>query len=98
MHVSKAKVIFFRVLMWGGIGLAAIGTLFYYADETLIDGSLALLAGGLLISFVGGCCLRRLFRCPNCKTNVLGKESSIDLRSSACPKECPNCQTPIEFV
>lgn len=97
MRVSKTKVIICRVLMWGGLGLAAIGTLFYYADETLLDGSLILLAGGLLISFVGGVLLRRLFRCPNCKTNVLGKESSIDLRSSACPKECPNCHTPIEF-
>lgn len=97
MRVSKKKVIACRVLMWGGLGLAAIGTLLYYADESLLNGSLILLAGGLLISFVGGSLLRRLFRCPNCKVNVLGKESSIDLRSSACPKECPNCHTPIEF-
>lgn len=90
--VSKKLLILTRILMWGGLALAAVGTVFFYVStEAFLNLSIALLAGGIVVSLLSSFCMRRLFRCPNCKKNVLGNQSSIDLRNSNCPDRCPHC-------
>lgn len=90
--VSKKKLLATRVIMWGGIVLAALGAiLFYISSEDFGMASIALLAGGLIVSIVGASCMKRLFRCPSCGKSVLGTDSGVDLRTSNCPKRCPNC-------
>ncbi len=90
--ISKKKLLATRVLMWGGIGLAALGAiLFYISSDTFGSASVALLGGGLVVSLLGATCMKRLFRCPSCGKNVLGNESGVDLHTSSCPDRCPYC-------
>ncbi|MGM9607495.1 MAG: hypothetical protein ACI3XJ_08345 [Oscillospiraceae bacterium] len=90
--VSKKKLLATRIIMWGGIGLAALGAiLFYISSDTFGTASIALLAGGLIVSLLGATCMKRLFRCPNCRKSVLGSDSGVDLRTSNCPSRCPHC-------
>lgn len=98
MQISKKTVYVFRVIMWGGLVLAAIGALLYYAEPNMINISLILLGGGLILSLVGAALMRRLFRCPHCKTNVLGDDSSIDLRMTKVPSSCPRCGSKVELT
>ncbi len=98
MQVSKIKIIAFRFVMWGGIALAAIGAIVFYAFPDNVDLSIILLAAGIVISFIGASFMKHLFRCPNCKTNVLDSNSSIDLRMSNMPRECPRCHTQVELI
>ncbi len=98
MQVSKAKIIAFRFIMWGGIALAAVGAVIFYVLPDSAGLSIILLAGGIAVSFVGASLMKHLFRCPNCKTNVLDSNSSIDLRMTNMPRECPRCRTQVELV
>lgn len=98
MKVSKKSIFACRALMWGGIGIVAAGAIVYYAFPEYIDLCLILLGGGLVVSVLGGVIMRRLFRCPECKRNVLGNSSSIDLRSTEVPKACPNCGLPVQIT
>lgn len=97
LTVSKKPILFFRVLMWGGLVLVGIGAIFYYiSSETYIDIILPLTVGGFAISIIGSLLMRRLFRCPNCKKSVLGTDSGIDKRTSNCPDHCPHCGAPVQ--
>ena len=98
MQISKKKIYACRIIMWGGLVLAAAGAVCYYVGSHLIDWSILLLGGGLVISFIGGVFLKRQFRCPNCKASILAADASIDLRMTNIPKSCPNCQTQVELV
>lgn len=90
--VSKKKLLAARVVMWGGIGLAALGAiLFYISSDSFGSASIALLGGGLVISLLGAACMKRLFRCPSCRKSILGTDSGVDLRTSNCPTRCPHC-------
>ena len=98
MQVSKKQIIAFRFVMWGGLALAVAGAVVFYALPSHIDWSIILLAAGLVISFIGASLLKHLFRCPNCKTNVLDSNSSVDLRMTNIPKSCPKCHTQVELI
>ena len=97
MIVSKIKVILCRCIMWGGIGLAVLGAILFYVGEPFGMVCIYLLGGGLVLSLLGATVMRALFRCPNCRKNVLGEESGVDLRSSKCPDRCPHCGTGIQL-
>lgn len=99
LTVSRKKILLCRIIMWGGLALAAVGAVFFYiSSELYIDLSLALLGGGFVISILGGVAMRRLFRCPNCKKTVLNSDNKIDLRSTNCPDRCPNCGAPVQLT
>ncbi len=99
LSVSKKKIIACRILMWGGIALIVAGAIFYYISTDLyIDISLILLFSGFIITLLGSFLMQQLFRCPNCKKTVLSSEHKVDLRSTNCPTQCPNCGTPIQLV
>lgn len=96
--ISKKKLLLTRCLMWGGIGLAALGAiLFYISSDSFGTASIVLLAGGLIISLLGATCMKRLFRCPNCGKSVLGSDSGVDLHTSNCPNHCPHCGVKIRL-
>ncbi len=95
--ISGKKLLAARVVMWGGIGLAALGAvLFYISSDSFGTASIALLGGGLVISLLGAVCMKRLFRCPSCGKNVLGSGSGVDLRTSNCPSRCPHCGAEVQ--
>lgn len=98
MKVSRRNIIFTRCILWGGIALAVIGAVICYAFPDHLDWSLALLGGGLLISLLGAFLLKRLFRCPKCKKNVLPSDSSVDTKMDNIPRFCPYCNTPVELI
>lgn len=96
--ISKKKLLFTRCLMWGGLVLAALGAvLFYLSSDAFGIASIVLLAGGLVLSLAGAAWMKRLFRCPNCRKNVLGNDSGVDLRTSRCPSRCPYCGAEIQI-
>lgn len=95
--ISKKKLYMTRFLMWGGIGLAVVGAvIFYISSDVFGTASIVLLAAGLVISLLGAACMKRLFRCPNCKKNVLPPDSGVDFRNSNCPEHCPHCGAKIQ--
>lgn len=94
--VSKKKITLTRIIMWGGLVLAAVGAVMTYMEETGME-CVALLAAGLVISLLGATAMKRLFRCPNCKKSVLTDDSKIDLRNTNCPTRCPYCGTPVQL-
>lgn len=94
--VSKKKILLARIFMWGGIALAAVGAVMTYMDSTGME-CVVLIAAGLIISLLASTFMSRMFRCPNCKKNVLSSDVKIDLRSTNCPKSCPNCGTPVQL-
>ena len=90
--ISKNKLLLTRIIMWGGIVLAALGAiLFYISSDTYGTASIVLLGGGLVVSLLGATCMKRLFRCPSCGKSVLGSDSGVDLHTSNCPDHCPHC-------
>jgi len=95
--VSKRKMQALRILMWGGLALAVIGGLLMYISESYVDISLIALIAGLCISLLGASLMKRLFRCPACRKNVLGSNSGVDYRSSNCPERCPHCGAPVQL-
>ena len=95
--ISKKKLYVTRGLMWGGVCIAGLGILVSFAVPSDTDLNLILLAVGLGVSLIGAFAMRRLFRCPNCKRNVLPNESGVDLRTEKCPEACPHCGTKIRI-
>ncbi|MGN1004172.1 MAG: hypothetical protein ACI4O5_04980 [Oscillospiraceae bacterium] len=96
--ISKRKLLLIRIIMWGGIGLAALGAiLFYISSDSFGWASIVLLAGGLVITLLGAACMNHLFRCPNCRKSVLGSDSGVDLRTSNCPDHCPHCGAKVQL-
>lgn len=94
--VSKKKILLARIVMWGGIVLAALGAIITYSGDSGME-SIILLAAGLVISLLGSVFMNRLFRCPNCKKSVLTGDVKMDLRSTNCPHSCPTCGTPVQL-
>lgn len=95
--ISKKKLYVTRFLMWGGVGAACLGILISFVAPSYTDLNLILLAAGLGVSLIGALAMRRLFRCPNCKRNVLPNDSGVDLRTEKCPEACPHCGTKIRI-
>lgn len=95
--ISKKKLYLTRGLMWGGLAIAALGIIISLVLSSYTDLSIILLAAGLCISLLGALVMRRLFRCPNCKRNVLSNDSGIDIRSEKCPTSCPHCGMKIQI-
>lgn len=96
--ISKKKLLLTRCVMWGGIVLAAVGAvLFYISSDSFGTASIVLLAAGLVISLFGASCMKRLFRCPNCRKNVLSTDSGVDFHTEKCPACCPHCGTKIQI-
>jgi hypothetical protein len=95
--LSKKKLYLARGFMWGGAAAAIVGILLSWLgpDSTLWD--IVLLAAGLCVSISGAIALRRLFRCPNCKSSVLPDDSGIDLHTYNCPDHCPHCGAKIRM-
>lgn len=89
--VSKKKLFFTRFLMWGGIVVVALGALISFASSSSSVFSLILIAAGFFVSLFGAVCMKRLFRCPNCRKNVLPDGSGVDIRTEKCPARCPHC-------
>lgn len=98
MEVSKKKIMMTRVLLWGGVALMVVGIVLSYISDNSLSTSLYLLLGGLLISFLGAFLLKRLFRCPHCKVNVLGENSNVDLKMDNVPQFCPKCGARVQIV
>lgn len=96
LTVSRKKILICRIIMWGGIALAAVGAVMAYMESTGME-CVALIGGGLVISLLGSTLMRRLFRCPNCKKSVLSSDNKLDLRSTDCPTHCPHCGTPVQL-
>lgn len=94
--VSKKKLYATRFLMWGGLVVVALGAILSYASVSSSDISFALIAVGFCVSLLGAVMMRRLFRCPNCKKNVLPENSGIDIRTEKCPERCPHCGAKIQ--
>lgn len=94
--VSKKKILLGRIIMWGGLVLAAVGAVMTYMESTGTE-CVVLIAAGLIISLLGSTFMSRMFRCPSCKKNVLSSDVKIDLRSTNCPKSCPHCGTPVQL-
>lgn len=94
--VSRKKILLARIVMWGGIALAAVGAVMAYMESTGME-CVALIGGGLVISLAGSAVMSRMFRCPNCKKNVLSSDIKIDLHSTNCPTRCPHCGTPVQL-
>ncbi len=94
--VSKKKILLARIFMWGGIALAAVGAVMTYIESTGME-CVFLIGAGLIISLLASTFMSRMFRCPNCKKNILSSDVKIDLRSTDCPKSCPHCGTPVQL-
>lgn len=96
--ISKKKLLLNRFIMWGGIALAAVGAVAFYISSDIFGiASIVLLAAGLVISLLGATLMKRLFRCPNCKQNVLSSDSGVEFRTKNCPQCCPNCGTKVRI-
>lgn len=96
--ISRTKLYMTRFLMWGGIAVAVVGAvIFYISSDSFGTASIVLLAAGLVISLLGAACMKRLFRCPNCKKTVLPNDSGIDFRTANCPDHCPHCGMKIQL-
>lgn len=89
--ISKKKLYLTRFLMWGGIAVVALGVVVSVAASSHSDLSLALIAGGFCVSLLGAVWMKRLFRCPNCRKNVLPDGSGVDIHTEKCPARCPHC-------
>lgn len=94
--VSRKKVLLTRIIMWGGIAMAAVGAIVTYTDDAGME-SIFLLAAGLIISLLASAFMNFLFRCPNCKKSVLTSDAKMDLRSTNCPNSCPSCGAPVQL-
>ena len=95
--ISKKKLYVTRFVMWGGLVVAAVGIIVSFVSSSSTMASIVLLAAGLCVSLLGAFCLRRMFRCPNCKKSMLPDDSGIDFRNTQCPKRCPNCGLEIQM-
>lgn len=94
--ISKKKLYLTRFLMWGGIVVVALGALISFATSSSVF-TLVLIAAGFFVSLFGAVCMKRLFRCPNCKKNVLPDGSGVDIHTEKCPDRCPYCGTEVRM-
>lgn len=95
--ISKKKLYLTRFLMWGGIVVVALGVIVSVALSSGSTLSLVLIAGGFCVSLLGALCMKRLFRCPNCKKNVLPDNSGVDIHTEKCPTRCPHCGAKVQL-
>ena len=88
LSISKAKLIVYFVMMWGGV---ILGVLSFFINNIVV--AICSVAGGV-IAILGVILQMTTIKCPYCGKKKVGRAVSMGMRE---PVYCPDCKKRINL-